>query len=223
VQLEKQQVTVIKHKIAELSKKAGLEQTPELQISKTEPLASVQVFRKQITVGENLLSHWQQGELDEKDVEAVLAHEIGHMMDLNRGFRSSSFRRLLGERMYFAFAIAPLLIYFVYPSSASLVLSLVCFMGWAVLLPWVFRRTKFHIELEADRNAARYLIEPQRLTELFEKKHVFAPVKNYGITKRVKHGVGMLTHPSLNERLHNLSVEAKKASKTQDANEQQQN
>ena len=203
--------------------KAGLQQTPELQISKTERLASVQVFRKQITVGENLLSHWQQGELDEKDVEAVLAHEIGHLMDFNRGLRSASFRRLLGERMYFAFAIAPLLIYFTYPSPASLMLSMVSFMGWAVLLPWVFRRTEFHIELEADRHAARYLVEPQRLAELFEKKHVFAPVKKSGLTKRIKHGVGLLTHPSLNERLHNLSVEAKKASETQNTTENPQN
>lgn len=221
--MEKRQISVLQNKIAELSRKAGLKQPPVLQISKTERLASIQVFRKEITVGETLLFHWQQGELDEKDIEAVLAHEIGHLMDFNRGFRSPSLRRLVAERMYFALAIAPLLIYLVFPSSASLFMSMMCFMGWVLFLPWVFRRAEFNIELEADRHAARYLVEPQRLARLFEKKHIFAPVKNYGLTKRLRNGVGLLTHPSLNERLNNLSVEAERLQKPKTPSAKQPN
>jgi hypothetical protein len=87
--LYEQQVNLMKQKIEKLAKKACFKRIPMLRISKDEHLfAEASLLRKKITIGSKLLSQWQKGEIDENDVEVILAHEVGHLMDFERKFHS---------------------------------------------------------------------------------------------------------------------------------------
>ena len=191
--------------IEELAKKAKLRRTPEVCVSKRERLASVSVFQNRISVGEHLLSLWQERKFDEKDIEATLAHEVGHLMDFRRDSHSVSFRNLLVESLWFGFGVAPLVVYVLFPSLTSLVLSALLAVGWGFSLPWIVRRVEVRIELEADRNAAVYLVAPQQLANTLVKISSFGlPTKKLGLTARMAFLAGTLTHPSFKERVRYL-------------------
>lgn len=200
------EVALIRQKIDELTGKANLKTPPQLEISQTEKLASIRVFRKQITVGENFLKHWKNGAFDEKDVEATLAHEIGHLMDFSRVLRSASLWSLFLERFYFALVLVPILVCVACPSLTSLLVSTLIFTAWALVLPWITRNTGILIEIEADKNAATYLVEPQQLANtLIKINNLVAPVKKFGLAARLDFLAGMLTQTSFNERIRHLN------------------
>lgn len=94
------QIVFLRQSIEELSRKAKLRRTPEISVSKHERLASVNIFQNRISIGEYFLSLWQEGKFDDNDVEATVAHEIGHLMDLKHDSKSSNFRNLLCEKVY---------------------------------------------------------------------------------------------------------------------------
>ncbi|MCW4006815.1 MAG: M48 family metallopeptidase [Candidatus Bathyarchaeota archaeon] len=201
------ELAFIQRKLGELAVKAKLETPPQLEISQNEKLASIRVFRRQITVGENFLQHWRSGSFDEKDVEATLAHELGHMMDFSRFFRSASFWSLLLERFYFALVLVPVLVCFACPSITSLLVSSLIFVCWALLLPWITRNTGILIEIEADKNAATYLVEPKQLADtLLKINALVVPIKKFGLAARLDFLAGMLTQPSCSERLKHLDT-----------------
>ena len=200
-----QQVAFMTQAIEELAKKAKLLRTPELCVSKTERLASVNVFQNRISVGEHLLSLWREGKFDDNDVEATIAHEIGHLMDFRRDSGSSNFRNLLFESLWFSFAVVPLVNYLLFPSVMFLMLSVLLAVGWGFSLPWVVRRVEIRIELEADRNAALYLVKPQQLADALLKISSFGmPGTNLGLSGRLAFLAGTLTHPSFQERVRYL-------------------
>ena len=200
-----QQVAFMTQTIDELTKKAKLRRTPELCLSKNERLASVNVFQNRISVGEHLLSLWREGKFDDKDVEATIAHEIGHLMDFRRDSGSYSFRNLLIESLWFSFAVVPLVIYLLVPSVMFLTLSVLLAVGWGFSLPWIVRRVEVRIELEADRNAAVYLVKPQQLANALVKISSYGmPGTKLGLSGRLAFLAGTLTHPSFQERLRYL-------------------
>jgi Zn-dependent protease with chaperone function len=204
-QYSNQQVAFMTQAIEELAKKAKLRRTPELYVSKTERLASVNVFQNRISVGEHLLSLWREGKFDEKDVEATIAHEIGHLMDFRRDSRSSNFRNLLIESLWLSFAVVPLVIYLLFPSVMFLMLSVLIAVGWGFSLPWIVRRVEVRIELEADKNAALYLVKPQQLADALVKISSFGmPRGKLGVTAKMAFIAGTLTHPSFQERVRYL-------------------
>ena len=194
-------------KVEELAKKAHLSKVPELCVSKTERLAHVNVFQWRISVGEYLLSQWAQGNFDEADVEATLAHEIGHLMDFNRNSKSSSFRNLLLESVWLAFGVVPLAVYLLLPSLASMVFCLVLAAGWGFSLPWIVRYIEVHVELEADRKAALFLVKPQQLADALLKISSFGvPVSKFGLAGRLSFLAGTLTHPTFRDRVRHLQA-----------------
>jgi Zn-dependent protease with chaperone function len=204
-QRSSQQVAFMTQTIEELTKKAKLRRTPELCVSKTERLASVNVFQNRISVGEHLLSLWREGKFDDKDVEATIAHEIGHLMDFRRDSGSSNFRNLLIESLWFSFAVVPLVIYLLVPSVMFLMLSVLLAVGWGFSLPWIVRRVEVRIELEADKNAALYLVKPQQLADALVKISSFGmPGTKLGVTAKMAFLAGTLTHPTFKERLRYL-------------------
>ena len=191
--------------IEELSKKAKLRRVPDLCVTKSERLASVNVFQNRISIGEHLLSMWQEGKFDDKDVEATIAHEIGHLMDFRRDSRSSNFRNLLAESLWLSFGIVPLVTYLLSPSMMTLIFSALVAVGWGFSLPWIVRRVEVRIELEADRNAAVYMVKPQQLANALTKISAFGmPATKLGFTAKMSFLAGTLTHPSFKERLRNL-------------------
>ena len=192
-------------KLDELAGKGGLRRAPDLCISKKERLANVNIFLKRISVGENLLSLWHQGKFDDKDIEATLAHEVGHLMDFCRGSDSKNFRNLLIESFWFSFGAVPVVLYVLSPSLIWLLLSMLLAVGWGLSLPWVVRRVEVRIELEADRKAAVYLVAPQQLANALVKISSFGmPSKKLGLTAKMSFLAGTLTHPSFKERVVTL-------------------
>jgi len=200
-----QQLAFLKQALEELAKKAKLRRTPELFISKHERLASVNIFQNRISIGEHFLSLWNEGKFDDKDVEATIAHEIGHLMDLKRDSRSSNFRNLLLESLWLSFGMVPIVIYLLSPLNMSLAISVMLAAGWGASLPWIIHRVEVGIELEADRNAAVFLVKPKQLADALEKISSFGmPKKSLGLTARLSFLAGTLTHPSFKDRVRNL-------------------
>ncbi|MCW4017627.1 MAG: M48 family metalloprotease [Candidatus Bathyarchaeota archaeon] len=204
-QLYSNQVAFLTKVLDELARKAKLKKTPELYISKHERLASVNVFQNRISVGEHLLYLWAEGKFSESDVEATLAHEIGHLMDFRRDSKSSSFRNLLAESLWIAFGILPIVLYLLSPSIQTLVLSALLAIGWGFSLPFIVRWVEVRIELAADRNAAIHLVNPQQLADALVKISSFGmPPTTLGLTAKLSFLAGTLTHPSFSDRVRFL-------------------
>jgi Zn-dependent protease with chaperone function len=163
------QVIVLEQKLKELAKKANLSTPPELYISKHERLASVNIFQSRISIGEYLLGLWREGEFNDADVEATLAHEIGHLMDLGHESRSANFRNLIFASIWCIFGMFPLVAYLLSPSFVALVFSVLCTVGWGFSLPRILRSIDVKVELAADKNAALYLVEPKQLAQTLSK------------------------------------------------------
>jgi len=207
LQASNERFAFMRQKIEELSEKAGLNSVPELCISKTERLASVNPFQRRISIGETLLSLWQEGKFTEADVEATLAHEIGHLMDLRRDSCSKSFRNLLVESLWLASGVVPLVVFLFSPSLLTLAITVMLALGWGFSLPWVVRRVEVGIELEADKNAAVHLVNPEQLANALAKISSFdIPSRTLGFTAKVSFIAGTLTHPTFKERLRNLQT-----------------
>ena len=207
MQVSDEKIVFMRQKIEELSLKAGLSHVPELCISKTERLANVNPFQYRISVGESMLSLWQEGRFDDSDVEATLAHEIGHLMDFRWDSESKSFRNLLFESLWFASCVVPLIMYLFSPSLLILVLAVSIAVAWALSLPLVVRRVEKGIELEADKYAALYLVKPSQLAKALDKISYFGlPGKTLSFTAKLSFLTDSLTHPSLKERLQNLQT-----------------
>ncbi len=191
--------------MSELAKKAKLKRVPELCISKNERLAHVNIFQRRISVGEYLCSLWKEDKFSDKDIEATLAHEIGHLMDFRRTSGSKSFRNLLLESLWFSFGMVPIVLYLLSPSLTTIIFSTMLAAGWGISVPWVVRRIEVQIELVADQNAALFLVDPQQLANALVKISSFGiPAKKFGLTGRLSFLAGTLTHPSFNERVQNL-------------------
>jgi hypothetical protein len=205
IQMYSQQEAFLKLKMQELAKKAKLKRVPELCISKNERLAHVNIFQRRISVGEYLCSLWRADKFSDKDMEATLAHEIGHLMDFRRTSGSKSFRNLLIESLWFSCGVFPVIVYLLVPSFLTLTFSALFALGWGFSLPWVIRRIEVQIELVADQNAALFLVEPQQLANALVKISSFGvPTKKFGLTGRLSFLAGTLTHPTFNERVQNL-------------------
>ena len=203
--MSSEQEAFMKLRMQELATKAKLKRVPELCISKNERLANVNIFQRRISVGEYLCSLWKEGKFSDKDIEATLAHEIGHLMDFRRTSGSKSFRNLLIESLWFSCGMVPLVVYLLSPSVLILTLSLVFAVGWGFSIPWVVRGIEAQIELVADQNAALFLVEPQQLANALVKISSFGvPAKRFGLTGRLSFLAGTLTHPSFNKRVQNL-------------------
>jgi Zn-dependent protease with chaperone function len=206
-QVAERQVSFMKQKLEELAQKAGLRRAPDLSISKTERLASVNVFQKRISVGTNVLSLWEQGKFSDQDIEATLAHEVGHLMDFRRESKSKNFRNLLIESFWFSFGVVPFVSFVFSPSLLWMVVSAVLAVTWAFSLPIVVRRVEVRIELEADRNAGVYLVAPQQLADALVKISSFGmPAKTVGFTAKMAFLAGTLTHPTFKDRVRFLQT-----------------
>jgi len=199
-----EQVAFMKQKLGELAQKAKLGKAPDIWISKNERFASVNVFLKRISVGEYFLSLWKQGKFSDDDVEATLAHEVGHLMDFRRDSSSYSFRNLLVESLWFSFGVVPLVIYLLAPAAEYFLLAAVLTVGWGFSIPFVVRHVEVRIEFEADKKATM-LVAPQQLANALTKISAFAAsAKTLGLIARLSFLAGTLTHPSFTERVRNL-------------------
>ena len=204
-----QQVNIVKQKVEKLSKKAVFKKVPILKISKDEHLlAKASVLRKRITIGTKLLSQWQQGEIDENDVEVTLAHEIGHLIDFERKFSSVFFRYNAIVFLYLALGVVlPRLVWFSHLAEPWIP-PLMIFIIWAIFLLWILRRGACAVQLEADKNGAR-LIKEEQFANSIVKRMEFRGTEGFGLIETWEMLLHVILWPSLSERLRNLNFEIK--------------
>ncbi len=199
------QLAFMTQKLGELAAKARLRKAPDVCISKNERFASVNVFEKRISVGEYLLSLWKQGKFSDEDVEATLAHEVGHLMDFKRESTSPSFRNLLVESLWFSFGVVPLVICLFLPFTSFFLAAVILAIGWGISIPFIVKYVDDRIEFEADKNAATHLVAPQQLASALVKISSHAvPTKPFDLSARMSFLANTLTHPSFAERVRNL-------------------
>jgi len=205
-----QQVNVLKHLVEKLAKEAGFKETPVLEISNDKHLrAKASIFRKKITVGAELLTQWQNGEIDESDVEVTLAHETGHLIDFDRKFHSVLFSRNVVVVLYLILG-AVLLKGGSYLSTVEpWVLFALLSAIWAVPFLWILRASACAVQLEADKNGARLITEEKFANSLAKRMRFhnagLGPIETWELLLHV------VLFPSLSERLRNLKFEIKES------------
>jgi Zn-dependent protease with chaperone function len=195
--------------VKDLAKKAELKTPPKVKTSSSLPdYAKASFLSKHITVNFKLISKWEKGEIDDDYVESVLAHETGHIIDLNRGIRSLYLRLIVVTVLYLVLIIFLMPASFFSLTNGNLGISLSLFVVWLIFLPWVCRRSQFASEFEADRNAS-LIIDEQKLakTLIILLEHP-APFRSTGFKDTWK-ALFLQMFPSPRERLHNLHYETK--------------
>jgi Zn-dependent protease with chaperone function len=155
-----QQIILMKQKVDKLARQAKLRKIPKLKISRKEPIAHASFLRKEITIGTKLLAQWQEGKIDETDVEATLAHEIGHLMDYERGARSIYVQSIIVLSLYLFFGAFLFMQWF---------LPLSLFLLWIMFLTWIVKRSSIAVQFKADKNATK-LINDQQLANSILKR-----------------------------------------------------
>jgi Zn-dependent protease with chaperone function len=204
-----QQIKSIEEKIKDLSSKAKLKKTPRMKRFKG-PLPSAYYFgrRNELGISDTMLKEWQEGLRDEQDVDATLAHEVGHAISHQQ--KSHYYRRVAIHSM----ALIPMVIVFVLRAfifSAilqSLVLAalLISFIIWVFCLPWVVRTAYIPSELEADSNAVDYgLVIPKQLIRQMVRAANVSPSTGTSPLQTWAFMWNVLKHPSMGDRLRNLS------------------
>jgi Zn-dependent protease with chaperone function len=205
-----QQIAIIKQKVEKLARHAKLRKIPKLKISKKDPIAHASFLRKEITIGTKLLAQWQRGEIDETDIEATLAHEIGHLMDFERRFSSVFFRYNAILASYLILGVILLQIVSRLSVQAPWILPLSVFLLWTIFLPWMVRRTSVAVQFEADNNATKLVDDQQlansivkRILLRWKKRRGFGPIETWELL------IHVILYPSLIERLRNINFEVK--------------
>jgi hypothetical protein len=205
------QKSIIKQKIKEMSDKVGLKKRPKVKFSNKEKLASTKIFWNELTVGEYLLSQWQKGVFEEKDVDASLAHEFGHRIDFSRNFQSVIFRCFFLLLIYVSLGLILTWLSSLVHLPNFWMIPLLVFVILVVFLPWILVKTGAPPELEADRNAVKNkLISAEEMAKSIIKKSSYTQTRKNGPFETFMFMINMLSYPSTTERLRNLGFEIKK-------------
>lgn len=199
------EIGIMKQILEKLNETAKLKAVPSLKISKIKEAANVSFTKPRITVSENELKKWQNGELDVNDMEALLAHEFGHLIDLQNGLRSilviSTIEMLLYVLGGFGLIVAGISI----PLGILQLFFTLLLLIWIIVLPYVIRKCAIAGQLEADRNAAK-LIGTERLALAIIRRIRFPP-KSIGVVETWTRIRFILLMPTISERLKNLNLE----------------
>jgi hypothetical protein len=209
-----QEIAFINQRIEELTKKVKLKKKPKLKKSMSIILASSNGLLNSLYVSEHLLAQWHEGVLDERDVNATLAHEFGHFIDYQKS-RLRNLKHGLALPSYMILLLAALVFYWSLRVAEPGAITALIVLLWTFFLPSVMRRVFISGELEADRLAIAFsLIESQQLADAIVKRIGLKPAGKLGPTKLMELVENMLTHPFLYERLHNIGFEIKRPAET---------
>lgn len=192
--------------------KARLKKTPRLKLSDSESIAKA-TFSRDIEVGRKWLSSWEKGEIDENEVDAVLAHEMGHIIDFNKGIHSVFLRSAIIEASYFVLLLLAFCLLDIYQFSQikghSWIEYLVVFITWLIFLPWITRRSGIASQFEADRYACQ-LIGNQKMALSFARRieqSLTTQPSKASIIETLNRLFCLITGPTLLERLCKINFE----------------
>lgn len=199
------QLAFIHKRIDEFTEKAHLKKSPKLQRYKGMIPASANGILNRLYISDNFLEQWQQGFYDEKDADALLAHEFGHLI----AYQKSRFEAAKGSLAFLYFMLLPITLVF-YWSLRILepgVVTAVIILCWLFFLPWIVQRSYVPGEFEADRNAIAFgLADAQQLADALLKRMSMQWRRNLGPAQTLERLWSMLTHPSLDETLQNIGL-----------------
>lgn len=201
------QLAFINKRIDEFTEKAHLQKHPKLKTFKgTMPPASSNGLLNRLYISENFLEQWQQGFYDEKDVDALLAHEFGHLIAYQKSHFEAA-KSVLAS-LYFVLLLAILAFYWSLRIPEPGMITTMIILCWFFFMPWIVRGAYVPGEFEADRNAiASKLIDAQQLADALLKRISTQPRRKLGPAQTLEVLWNMLTHPSLNETFQNLGLE----------------
>jgi len=206
--LYEEKKALIEQKVQELTKKAKLSKEPKIKISKRGALAGVNASRNILFINENLLAGWQKGEMNENDINAMLVHEFGHLIECAKHI----FRKSDAQLTFYIMALViPLIFYFGLQTPDPGVGPAVIVSIWFLFLPWTIRRIYVPRELSADTNAIAFsLINDQEFADAIANSVSTATDRYVGPGKILSILDGFLSHPFLNERLRNIGFEIRR-------------
>jgi hypothetical protein len=201
-----EEIAEIKQIVKKFYDIAPLKKIPQIKVAQLKESARVDFTKLRITISENELKKWQKGISDVEDMEALLAHEYGHLIDLQRGLKSVLVKSTIKQVLYFI-AGAGLLIGTTIFSSVS-ILSLVMvltFFLWIIIFPYFNGKCAITAQLEADTNASK-LIGRERLASAIIRRIRMPPMSMsiIGTWNRLRF---ILVVPMIGERLKNLNLE----------------
>ena len=201
-------IAIIKQMVMDLSKKGQLKRVPRVKISKKVEAAETSLWKEEIIIGEKLLYHWRNGEFSEEDIEAILAHEIGHIMDRHRKFASAWFHELITGSLYFILGLVLLFFGSIFSNLICVFCVFILLLVWLFFFPFVIRKMSVSVELEADKNASK-LIGNSKLAYSIAKRFRFYPYKVIDAVNTWKLLLHYMRTPTFTERLQNLGFEIK--------------
>jgi len=204
-----EEIRICARVVSNLAKLAKLPEIPDVKFSKKERYAKASFCKCEVIVGKQLFEDLKSGRLNQDDIEVVLAHEVGHLMDFRRKLKSVYLKSVASSTAYL-FLLTLLLIEILSFWSENLWMRL-----WAVLLfvgflflPYVLRKAALASQLEADKNAAR-LIEPEKIANSIIKRSLCTTTREFGPVGTLQLLAHTIIAPFLNERLRNLGLEIK--------------
>jgi len=209
-----EEIRICAQVVSNLAKLAKLPEIPNVKFSKRERYAKASFCKCEVMVGKQLFEDLKSGRLNQDDVEVVLAHEVGHLMDFRRKLKSVYLKSVASSTAYL-FLLTLLLIEILSFWSENLWMrfwTVFLFVGF-LLLPYVLRKTALASQLEADKNAAK-LIEPEKIANSIIKRSLCTTTKEFGPVETLQLLAHVVIAPFLNERLRNLGLEIKEVNVT---------
>jgi Zn-dependent protease with chaperone function len=195
--------------VVKLANEAKLEKVPKIEISKEWVAARANFRSPKITISEAVLTKWKEGEMNTDDIEILIAHEIGHLIDFQKGLRSVSVQSATKIVLYiFAVFVSFLASTVFFSAGATLIFGLISLFALITLLysfPYEIRKWALRAQLEADKNAYK-LVD--------KKRFAIDIVSGFRLSDRDQHGIkwtwmlllNTLVWPRVSERLKNLSI-----------------
>ncbi len=208
-----QQLKFIDNKIEGLVKKAKLRKKPKIVVSKTLAPASANGLLTRLYISKNFLAQWKEGIRDEKNVDSILAHEVGHLAEYQYN-KSDAILRALAVFFYAMLLLgalaSALALSWIFGVLVSFILPIAIMSVWIFFLPWILRTLILLGELRADQYVLAFsLMEPQEFASAIAKSLVLTPSGKLGPTKTIELLESRLTHPNIIQRLKNIGFELK--------------
>jgi len=192
-------IELIKGIIANLARRAEV-QIPEVKIKNVTLGIAHANIKDEIEISPELITKWESGFYTNSDIEVVLAHELGHIIDGKKGFKKWFYLGLATLCIY-VMSILPI----IFLLRDIFLIQICAFIIWAFFLPVLFkwlqnrselRADKYALELTTKENFAHYVVNRLR-----GKHQPLNPLKIWQIY------YSLASHPGLSERLSLLENE----------------
>lgn len=201
-----EQIALINKRIGEFTEKAHLKRRPKLETSKSMVPASADSIFNTLHISEYFLEAWEHGFFNEKDVDALLAHEFGHFIAFQKSRLEAA--KIFFIPLYFMLLLGVLGFFRSLQTPEQVIITALITVCWLYFLPWIIRRTYVPSEFEADNNAIAFkLVDARQLADALLKRMSKPQPPMLGPNKTLGLIWLELTHPSVDETVQNLGLE----------------